>query len=438
MAIDTIDAPGKQGVAARHALRIALRRLRVALETYAAVLQDTVPPRLSRRTRSLARRVGVLRTRDVHVRLLSTVAKGRSAGQRASLRKLKADDTHQPSEHEIATIRARWQRLAAELEPSLEAWTERHAVGTVRPVEPLAVVAADALEQAVERITSRCGAIGSIDDFDAMHAARLAIKAARYIMMPLLDHSEEHDATVEALRSAQVEFGKLNDARLLRDELQRGATGAKRTGKRARTTAAALAASDMELADRISSAFDALAQWRDAAALQQLLQPLRTIACAWRGAAGPPMEIERKWLLSSLPLRVDGIVPDTLAQGYLPGDTLVERIRSITRAGATRWIRTVKIGRGLVRVEIEEETTVEIATALFALTAGKRVTKLRYAVPDQALTWEIDDFTDRALVLAEVELPTADTAVEIPRWLAPYIVREVTDEKAFTNWQLAR
>ncbi len=151
-----------------------------------------------------------------------------------------------------------------------------------------------------------------------------------------------------------------------------------------------------------------------------------------------PTEIERKWLLSALPPQVLTVSPAELQQGYLPGELLVERIRRDTRDGETRWMRTVKLGRGISRIEVEEETTAELGKALFALTPGRRVTKRRYAVADGDLTWEIDEFTDRALVLAELELPTEDTPVTIPGWLEAFVVREVTGDRAFTNWQLAR
>jgi CYTH domain-containing protein len=58
-------------------------------------------------------------------------------------------------------------------------------------------------------------------------------------------------------------------------------------------------------------------------------------------------------------------------------------------------------------------------------------------VPDGPVVWEIDAFLDRPLVLAEIELPTPDFPVEIPDWLAPFLVREVTDESAFSNLRLA-
>lgn len=151
-----------------------------------------------------------------------------------------------------------------------------------------------------------------------------------------------------------------------------------------------------------------------------------------------PTEIERKWLLSALPPEALTVRPAEFRQGYLPGEALVERIREEIRDDRTRWMRTVKLGCGISRIEVEEETAPEFGQALFALTAGRRVSKRRYAIVNGALTWEIDDFTDRSLVLAEVELPSEDTLVPIPEWIAPFIVREVTGEREFTNWHLAR
>ena len=57
---------------------------------------------------------------------------------------------------------------------------------------------------------------------------------------------------------------------------------------------------------------------------------------------------------------------------------------------------------------------------------------------DHGLTWEIDEFVDRELVLAEVELKSADEPIQPPEWLRPYLVREVTGEDAYVNLNLAR
>ncbi|MGH2899473.1 MAG: CYTH domain-containing protein, partial [Solirubrobacteraceae bacterium] len=74
---------------------------------------------------------------------------------------------------------------------------------------------------------------------------------------------------------------------------------------------------------------------------------------------------------------------------------------------------------------------------LWPLTAGARLRKRRHRVPDGALVWEIDEFLERPLVLAEIELPTAQTEVRVPAWLETWIVREVTDEPAYTNLRIA-
>jgi CYTH domain-containing protein len=116
---------------------------------------------------------------------------------------------------------------------------------------------------------------------------------------------------------------------------------------------------------------------------------------------------------------------------------VVERLRRVSSDGDPVLYRTVKSGTGLARLELEEETSRELFENIWPLTQGRRVLKRRHMVPDEGLTWEIDQFLDRDLVLAEVELPSRDTRVEVPDWLQPYVVREVTGEAEFSNRYLA-
>jgi CYTH domain-containing protein len=97
----------------------------------------------------------------------------------------------------------------------------------------------------------------------------------------------------------------------------------------------------------------------------------------------------------------------------------------------------VKSGAGLWRLELEEETTREVFTRIWPLTAGHRVQKLRYPVRENGTTWEIDQFTDRDLVLAEIELPSPGATVTLPPWLEPHVVRDVTGDPAYSNSRLA-
>jgi CYTH domain-containing protein len=101
-------------------------------------------------------------------------------------------------------------------------------------------------------------------------------------------------------------------------------------------------------------------------------------------------------------------------------------------------LRTIKIGTGLSRSEFEEPIPEHVFLSLWPMTQGSRVHKRRYRVPAGDLTWEIDEFLDRDLVLAEIEVPSEDTEVVLPDWLLVALVREVTEEQEFSNVQLAK
>ena len=100
--------------------------------------------------------------------------------------------------------------------------------------------------------------------------------------------------------------------------------------------------------------------------------------------------------------------------------------------------RTVKLGEGVARTEIEEETTEAIFGVLWPLTRGRRLRKRRFEVEADGRTWEIDEFKNRDLVLAEIELDSEDDDVRFPEWLEPAVQREVTTEPEFQNINLAR
>lgn len=151
-----------------------------------------------------------------------------------------------------------------------------------------------------------------------------------------------------------------------------------------------------------------------------------------------PHEIERKYLLRSMPERAREGRAIRMQQGYLPGTNIHERVRREESAEGLTLRRTIKLGRGVERIEVEESIEQALFDGLYALTEGARLEKTRYVVADGALHWEIDQFTDRPLVLAEIELPSAAHAVVFPAWLAPFVEREVTDERAYLNLFLAR
>lgn len=151
------------------------------------------------------------------------------------------------------------------------------------------------------------------------------------------------------------------------------------------------------------------------------------------------IEIERKYLLTGLPKLPSALDVLEIDQGYLPGVNVLERLRrQRSRDGTVRYYRTVKLGAGVERIELEDETDARTFEHLWLLTEGRRLRKRRHRVAHGADVWEVDEFTDRPLVLAELELARADAPVKFPDWLTPALVREVTDEPEYTNRSLAR
>jgi adenylate cyclase len=162
------------------------------------------------------------------------------------------------------------------------------------------------------------------------------------------------------------------------------------------------------------------------------------VVLALREMGGAGVEIERKYLLRKLPAEVRGAPVAEIEQGYLPGEVLVERLRRVKTPAGVQYVRTVKTGSGLVRTELEESCTLATFKAMWPLTKGKRLRKRRYRLADAGHVWEIDEFLDRRLVLAEVELTSARDEVVLPDWLARCAVREVTAEPEYLNHTLSR
>lgn len=160
----------------------------------------------------------------------------------------------------------------------------------------------------------------------------------------------------------------------------------------------------------------------------------------------PSHEIERTYLLDRLPDLPAGAAALRIEQGYLPGEETLNsdeedlrgRIRRETHPdGTVRCTNTIKRGSGLVRQEFEREITQEQFERHWPRTRGARLSKTRHLVREGQLVWEVDQFHDLELVLADVELPAPDASAPLPGWLAPHVVREVTDEPAYRNYRIA-
>ncbi|MSR69682.1 MAG: hypothetical protein EXS17_04975 [Phycisphaerales bacterium] len=152
------------------------------------------------------------------------------------------------------------------------------------------------------------------------------------------------------------------------------------------------------------------------------------------------LEIERVWLLRGLPPMPSHRQTLQLDQGYLVADdgTAQGRVRrTVFASGVNEFHFNIKSGSGLIRHEREESMSAAAFEQAWMRTDGRRLRKLRHRVCDGDLTFEIDQFLDFALVLAEVELPAADHRVLLPTWLDGWVLREVTDDVRYRNFNLA-
>jgi adenylate cyclase len=162
-------------------------------------------------------------------------------------------------------------------------------------------------------------------------------------------------------------------------------------------------------------------------------------------------EIERVWVLCADPAIPPGADVEVweIDQGYLAPAAQTEaelarlgfpegRLRRVVEpSGAERFFHTVKRGAGMVREEIEREITRAEFDAAWPHTQGRRIAKTRRRVRDGGLVWEVDRFRDLPLVMAEVELPAADVRLELPAWIAPLVLREVSEDPRYRNSALA-
>lgn len=147
------------------------------------------------------------------------------------------------------------------------------------------------------------------------------------------------------------------------------------------------------------------------------------------------LEIERKFLVAHAGWR-----------GLATGSAQLEQFYLFSREGASVRVRisdgraarlTIKTGRdGLSRGEFEYDIPLQDAVELRESRVGKLVEKTRHIVP-LAGSWqvEVDVFAGAldGLVMAEVELKTADDAPPLPDFLG----REVTGDARYFNSQLA-
>ncbi|MEN8163625.1 MAG: CYTH domain-containing protein [Acidobacteriota bacterium] len=143
-------------------------------------------------------------------------------------------------------------------------------------------------------------------------------------------------------------------------------------------------------------------------------------------------EIERKYLLTGDEWK--RLAEGThYRQGYL--STVKERTVRVRTIGEKGFLTIKGITVGVSRLEFEYEIPTGDANEMLDKLCEKPIIeKHRYKIAYGGLVWEVDEFhgVNEGLVIAEVELESADQAIELPAWVG----EEVSGDPRYFNANL--
>ncbi|MFJ6384870.1 CYTH domain-containing protein [Kitasatospora sp. NPDC092039] len=145
-------------------------------------------------------------------------------------------------------------------------------------------------------------------------------------------------------------------------------------------------------------------------------------------------EIERKFLVHDF-VPPPAATAQRVRQGYVAITEEGTEVR--IRRASGRQTLTVKSGTGLVRVEVEREIGEEDFDALWPTTAGARIEKDRYRLPDGPHTVVVDVYHGalHGLCTAEVEFPSVEAA---QRYTPPgWVGEDITGAVGYLNRSLS-
>ena len=424
---------------ALHDFRVSLRRLRSNLQAYAPYLATAVSLKRQRKIRKLASSTGGGRDAEVHLEWLEKRQLDVTIAEAAGVELLRSDLEGRLKEgygEAVSRAPKKFRKLDRTFRRRLEALETAAGASGLDEGARFATAVERCLPEYAAQLDLHLARVYTAADEAEAHRARIRAKRLRYLLEPIADEVEGVEDLLASLKDLQDVLGNLRDAQLLSGlvselELRTFHDTDSNAGPGLRRVAEWLEMERRKLFERLRDGWLGDRSAAFFAAVEEVRESL-----AVTGAAD--IEIERKYLLSEMPPSLEGRPYREIDQGYIPGERLQERVRRVRTDGDEWYLRTVKVGSGIRRIELQEDTDRKTFEVLWPLTRGRRVIKRRYRIPEGRLVWEVDEFTDRDLVLAEVELPSEDVKPKLPEWIAPYVVREVTGEPEFLNVTLAR
>jgi CYTH domain-containing protein len=151
------------------------------------------------------------------------------------------------------------------------------------------------------------------------------------------------------------------------------------------------------------------------------------------------LEIERRFLLKTIPV-LSPIEQKEIIQYY---NNSKERFRAETNRYEqnmkTTYFKTIKqeISPGVIKESESEITFEEWNKAIKS--CNKYIHKTRIVYNDEYNKFEIDKFHHIALIILEVEFTNEEEMkkFQLPEKWLPYLIKEITGEKEFSNYNLA-
>ena len=449
---------------ALHDFRVSIRRLRSTLRAYERELGGAVSKKVRKRLKELWRSTSSGRDTEVQLQWIEEqkerMAPDQELGFDWMIKRLEArrDESYATISREIGQAFARIESNLRRKLSSYRMRVRREPLGS----EPAFCAAAQSLiaEHAGE-LEDRLEALKRTREHEDTHRARISVKRLRYVLEPLARCMADGEEIIRDSKELQDVLGELQDAHVLGLEI--GSALEEAAAEKARRLHDLALREDarseklrneleqderagiLELARLLKTRQEELyasleSEWlngRTDALLDTLDRSSRGMTGESRDGA-KSVEIERKYLLTGLPPRAKEQLPDEIEQGWVRTEDMEERLRRVRSPDRETFWRTFKVGTGLKRTQIEEEIPRELFEALWPFTGERRVVKKRYKIEEGGFVWEIDEFLDRDLHLAEVELPSEETRVDPPSWLEPFIEEEVTGNPRYSNVSLAR
>lgn len=152
------------------------------------------------------------------------------------------------------------------------------------------------------------------------------------------------------------------------------------------------------------------------------------------------VECERRFLLKMVPhIEFDEIL--SMNQHYLTekNSNKLERVRIIDNHNIdeTKFIHTIKEPISKMSVNESEKEITDLEYFELRKKSLREIGKVRYIKKFDNLKWEIDEFRNINLVIAEIEIPNEEYDLILPDYIKNNLIIEITGLKEFNNSNLA-